>query len=489
MPDYLFLLESRLSPEQQAALARVQELAQKQGVNLYLTGGAVRDLISGAPIGDLDLTVEGNPSGIIRELEAGGTRIVAEDSKLRETELLFPGNAEASVSAAREEVYRLPGTRAEVRWATIMEDLRRRDFSINAIALSLNPASRGLLLDPTNGLADIERREVRALSIHCFTNQPARLLRILRFASRLDFKMERRTEDWFSLALERGLDRQITAADAGRELRELGREERPAATLKAWEAKGLLATLHPHLAKRRPDYEGLARLGRVAAQLREGGLKPRLFAPIVWYVLRRLTSRERALALHKMELRPEEIAAVTKLEAAAREALKALRGRQTESAKDAYRYLERVPLDVLAFQHAEFPNLRASSRLRNYLQKWRPMRLSLPAAELESLGVPRGPQFDRILEQFFEFELRGRVRTPLDRPRILRQLAGIKPEPKKPAGKPAKATPAAKAAPAKPEAGGKPRPAKSAPVKGTPAKSASSSSPRQPNRHAHHASR
>lgn len=502
MPDYLFLLESRLSPEQHAALARIQELAQKQGVNLYLTGGAIRDLLSGAPIGDLDFTVEGNPGAIVRELERGGARIVADDPKLRETELLFPGDAEASVSAAREEVYPLPGTRPETRWATIMEDLRRRDFSINAIALSLNPASRGLLLDPTNGLADIERREVRALSIHCFTNQPARLLRILRFASRLDFKMESRTGEWFSLALERGLERQIPAADAGRELRELGREERPAATLKGWEARGLLATLHPHLAKRRPDYEGLGRLGRIAEQLREGGLKPRLFAPITWYVLRRLTPRERSLALHKMELRSEEVAAVTKIEAAAREALKALRSRQTDTAKDAYRYLERLPLDVLAFQQAEFPHPRASSRLRNYLQKWRPMRLSLPAAELESLGVARGPQFDRILEQFFELELRGKGRTPIDRARILRQLAGIKPEAKKPAGKPAKAAPGAKAAPsakaaaAAPEAAGKPRPraekgapSKPAPSKPAPAKPAPASSARQPDHHAHSASR
>ena len=65
-----------------------------------------------------------------------------------------------------------------------MEDLRRRDFSLNSIAISLNPASRGLLLDPTNGLSDIERAEVRALTIHSFTNQPVRLLRVLRFAAR-----------------------------------------------------------------------------------------------------------------------------------------------------------------------------------------------------------------------------------------------------------------------------------------------------------------
>ena len=106
-----------------------------------------------------------------------------------------------------------------------MEDLRRRDFSINAIAISLNPNSRGLLLDPTNGLADLERREIRALSIHSFTNQPVRLLRALRYEARMGFKMETRTRDWFNLAIERELQdddfaggrrRRVPASDARR---------------------------------------------------------------------------------------------------------------------------------------------------------------------------------------------------------------------------------------------------------------------------------
>ena len=112
---------------------------------------------------------------------------------LRHYELIFAGDVDGSISAARDEVYERPGAKPEVRWSTMMEDLRRRDFSVNAVAISLNPASRGLLLDPTNGLADLEKREVRALSIHAFTNQPIRLMRILRYAARMDFKMEQRT--------------------------------------------------------------------------------------------------------------------------------------------------------------------------------------------------------------------------------------------------------------------------------------------------------
>ncbi|HEV2388778.1 MAG TPA: hypothetical protein VGS20_16160 [Candidatus Acidoferrales bacterium] len=493
MPDYMYLMVSRLSPEQHAALVRVQELAQSQGINVYLTGGAVRDLLSGAPIRDLDFTVEGNPGFVVRELEKGGARVEAEDAKLRQFELAFQGDVSGSIAAARDEVYHLPGTRPELRWSTIMEDLRRRDFSLNSIAISLNPASRGLLLDPTNGLADIERREVRALSIHCFTNQPSRLLRILRFASRLGFKIEPRTQEWFDLAIERGLHHQILPADAGRELRQLGAEAHPAAALKAWESRGLLAAIHPHLAKRRPDYEGLGRLARAAENMSAAGLRPRLFAPVAWYVLRRLTPRERTLALQRMELRSQGVAAVAKLEAATRAALRALKSRQTEAPRDAYDYLDRLPGDIMAFVQSEFPNPRVGAKIRNYLRKWRPLRQSLPAAELEALGVARGPQFDRILEQLFDLQLKGRGKLPLDRTRLLRKLAGIKPEPKKPEKKPAKPAPGAKTAAAvrvapaaKAAAAEKPgKPAAKAAAKKPPAQTASASpiagdGPRQP---------
>src|SRR6202521_5744599 len=214
MPDYMFLLESRLSPEQRAAMLRVQELAAVMGFNVYLTGGTVRDLITGANLRDLDFTVEGNPSKMARELEKGGAKVLSEDEKFRNVELLFAGDVEGSISAARDEHYVQPGTRPELRWSTIMEDLRRRDVSLNAIAISLNPASRGLLLVPANGRSVIERGELRALSSESFTNQPVRLLRVLRYAARMGFKVESRTQEWFDLAIERELHQTIDLEDA-----------------------------------------------------------------------------------------------------------------------------------------------------------------------------------------------------------------------------------------------------------------------------------
>jgi tRNA nucleotidyltransferase (CCA-adding enzyme) len=431
MPDYIYLLESRLSPEQRAALERVQELARMQDMNIYLTGGAIRDLISGQPIRDLDFTVEGNPVRMVRELEKGGARVLVENERLRSYDIVFAGDADGSISAARDEIYERPGAKPEQRFASIIEDLRRRDVSMNAIAISLNPNSRGLLLDPTNGLADLERQEVRALSIHAFTNQPARLMRVLRYCARMGAQMESRTQEWFELAMQRGLHENIEGADAGDEVRALAREDQPTAILKQWDARGLLTAIHPQLQRRKPDYDALNKLSRVRTNYLAAGIRPRLPAAVTYYTLGRLRPREAAAALRHLEFRSAEIEAISGLVPEAQRIVKTLKSRKTNSPRDAYFYIASLPPEMLVFIEVEMPNPRGLSKIRSYVQKWRPMRLALPVAELDALGIPRGPKFDKILEQLFEMQLRGKARTLEDRSKALRSLAGIKEEPKK----------------------------------------------------------
>lgn len=469
MPDYMYLLESRLSPEQRAVLERVQELARSQDLNVYLTGGAVRDLISGQPIRDLDFTVEGNPVRMVRELEKGGARVAWESERLRHYEMIFAGDVDGSLSAARDDVYDRPGAKPEYRFAGIMEDLRRRDFSINAIAISLNVQSRGLLLDPTNGLADLERQEIRALSIHAFTNQPVRLLRILRYCARMGCKMESRTAEWFDLAMERGLDKTIDGADAGQEVRSLAREDNPVAALKQWDARGLLAAIHPQLQRRKPDYDSLNKLARVRANFLAAGIRPRLQVAVTAYILGRLKSREAPAALRRMEFRSAEVDAIAHLLPEAKKVVKVLKGRKTGSARDAYFYIASLPPEMLAFLEVELPNPKVLSKIRSYLQKWRPMRLALPVAELDALGVPRGPKFDKILEQLFERQLRGKARAPEDRTKALRDLAGIKEEPAKKPEKKRKGKEAPAAGSKAPEAKQREKPAHAAAPETAPA--------------------
>ena len=149
MADYIYTMEIRLTPDQQRGVTLVQDIARAAGMNIYLTGGAIRDIISGFTIRDLDFTVQGNPLKLQKDLEKAGAAIGFADDDLKALHLILPGNVRAEISMARTERYEKTGKPPIIAPATIIEDLRRRDFTVNAMALSLNPGSRGLLMDPT----------------------------------------------------------------------------------------------------------------------------------------------------------------------------------------------------------------------------------------------------------------------------------------------------------------------------------------------------
>ena len=136
MSDYLFLMESRLNPEQWQVVLRMQKAAAALGMNLYLVGGAIRDLICGFPIDDLDFVVEGNALKLVRGVTRQAVRVPWQSKALRAAELEFSSGVLASVCMARSETYAKTGSPPAIAPATIVADLKRRDFSINAIGVS-----------------------------------------------------------------------------------------------------------------------------------------------------------------------------------------------------------------------------------------------------------------------------------------------------------------------------------------------------------------
>src|SRR5713226_10536243 len=190
MADYIYTMEIRLTPDQQRGVTLVQDIARAAGMNIYLTGGAVRDIISGFPIRDLDFSVQGNPLKLQKDLERAGVRIAGSDDDLKALYLVLPGNVRAEISMARIERYEKAGKPPIVSPATIIEDLRRRDFTVNAMALSLNPGSRGLLLDPANGVADVEAKLIRVLHNYAFLEEPSRLMRATRLRARFHWTID-----------------------------------------------------------------------------------------------------------------------------------------------------------------------------------------------------------------------------------------------------------------------------------------------------------
>ena len=296
MSDYMFMLENHLSAEQNRVVAEVQEAAGLAGVSLFLAGGAMRDVLGGYQVRDLDFAVEGNALKVARTLgETPGVRTLSVDENRRAVELTFPGGVTAQVAMSRVEKYARTGARPQVSPATIQEDLRGRDFSINAIALSLNRASRGLLLDPTNGLADLERKELRTLYPYAFLDDPSRLLRLVRLRVRLGFTVEARTAAQYANAREAGVTANIPPRVLFEELRLIAGEPGPAELVRALEAEGLLTVFSPALTGPRLNLPALARLEKASRVFpeQEGG-RPGWLGPFLHALTEKLTPREKS---------------------------------------------------------------------------------------------------------------------------------------------------------------------------------------------------
>src|SRR5262245_14646721 len=292
MADFIYLMETRLTPDQQRALTLVTDVVRAHEMNVFLTGGAVRDIISGFIIRDLDFSVQGNALKLQEDFEQAGAVTEAVDETTRTVMLLLPGNVRAEVTSTRSERYDKPGKPAEITAGTIYDDMRRRDFTVNAMALSLNPGSRGLLTDPFNGVADIEGKVLRILHNYAFYEDPSRLIRATRLSTRFHWALEERTQARYAAAKENNYIENLSDRAMGHEIEQLAHEENPIETLKALDREGWLKILVPHLSLAKVDASGLAHMFKVKQQMQEQGLNPDASPIVMHFLTRKLADKD-----------------------------------------------------------------------------------------------------------------------------------------------------------------------------------------------------
>src|SRR5271155_6234635 len=149
MADYIYLLENRLSAAHRAALLNVRQVARTKGLTVFLVGGAVRDMTSGSPVRDLDVVVQGNALKLKKDIEKAHGVVTGEHEAGQSLYVRFPGGVRVEIASTLSVTYPKPG-KPVVKPANILDDLRRRDFTANAMALSLTDGSYGFLMAPRN---------------------------------------------------------------------------------------------------------------------------------------------------------------------------------------------------------------------------------------------------------------------------------------------------------------------------------------------------
>jgi tRNA nucleotidyltransferase (CCA-adding enzyme) len=361
----------------------------------YLVGGAVRDLLRGAEPHDVDIAVEGDARSAAR---AVADRM---GSGAREYERFGTATVETedgtyNFAGTRRESYDSPGELPRVAPASLADDLRRRDFSINAMALGLTGDDLGHLYDPCGGVADLEAGVVRVLHERSFLDDPTRLLRAVRYVARLGFELDPETERLAREAVAADALSTVSGARIRDELMDLLREADTPSGIERMRDLEIHTALHPELD---PDAElvASAALGATAIGADRG---VSALAALV-----ESAPEELDLWLADLHLQAEERDAASRAARVAPRIAMALRGRD-HSPSELRELLGREPLEALALALA----LRAPQEVvRRWITELRGIGLEISGADLLAAGVPEGPAIGRALEETLRRKLDGLV--------------------------------------------------------------------------------
>jgi tRNA nucleotidyltransferase (CCA-adding enzyme) len=370
---------------------------------VYLVGGAVRDVLTGEPNFDVDIAVEGDGIALGQALarELGG-RVVPHE-KFGTAIVLFGNGGRVDVATARTEFYDHPGALPTVEQASIRQDLYRRDFTINAMAVSLKGADFGRLVDYFGGHRDLAGGVVRVLHNLSFIDDPTRIFRAVRYETRYGFRMDAHTYGLAKACVEMDLVGELSSARVRDELQALLSEERAGDSVRRMAELGIDRAIHSHLAA---DEEAV-RLIEAVDSLREA------YAPEApaWrlrlaVLVRRLSSTEVLDWAEGLKLRRRDAERIADAVAVAPR-LRDLVGATKEPAALWQRVAPHDPdgaLLALATSKG-----RARKRLERYFEELRDVTLEISGGDLAELGLGESPQVGAVLEELRRRKLNGEL--------------------------------------------------------------------------------
>ena len=428
------LLEQALSEPVLALVCCISHKAHEMGFVPYFVGGLVRDLLLGSPIVDVDMVIEGDGILLARRLAADLGGRARTHKRFGTAKWLLSQRVWQQVAdhvpdpdhelppsvdfvTARTEFYTHPTALPQVERSSIKQDLHRRDFTINTLAIRLDPDHRGELLDFYGGEADLHNGVIRVLHSLSFVDDPTRILRAARLESRLGFHLDPRSEELIADGLP--LLKRVSGNRIRHELEFIFNEAEPERALCRLDELGVLAHIHPGLHCDK-WLQVKCRALREDLQPETWNLKPKdtpfLHLALLTYrlddeELERLIARLKVVRNETEDLR---------LSHNLKEALPQLGKARRPSA--VYRLLQPYPARVLAVAWVTTDRKRLQKWLLRYQTEWRLVETELTGDDLKAMGLKPGPLFGQLLEALRDARLNGKVSTREEEETLLKKL-------------------------------------------------------------------
>ena len=407
--DFKSRLESTLSTERLRLLHLVRDEATQRGLSLYIVGGSVRDLILGRRLNDFDLIVEGDAVKLARSLASkhGGT--ITAHTKFGTANWLLPDRLKIDhptldLISARSETYKHPAALPTVKLGSIADDLGRRDFTINAMAIRLDGLHFGELRDDLNGMEDLQKGIIRVLYPHSFIDDPTRMYRAVRYEGRYGFKI---TEDTLALVPEaRPFVENLSAQRIRHELDLILEEPNAVSMLKRLNELELLSIIHPALAT-------LSQSNLATVNSDDAVLQNRNSRWILW--LMHLPGQEIEFLNDRLHF-PADLLKILHSAASLNANLTAVVGLKPSTAVEFLESYSIKALEVLSSvaQDEEIKNI-----LMKYLAEWWYVKPKTTGHDLKKRGIPPGPKYTEILRRLRAAWLDGEVKSEDEEKKVL----------------------------------------------------------------------
>ena len=368
---------------------------------VYLVGGTVRDILLGEDNFDVDIAVEGDAIAFARALAGALGGRVTPHEKFGTAVVKYGEEGRVDVVTTRTEFYDAPGALPTVERAGLREDLYRRDFSINAMAVSLKPGDLGRLVDPFGGRDDLQNRVLRVLHNLSFIDDPTRIFRAIRYEARYGLRLEEHSARLARSTIEMGLVGDLSSARLRDELVALLEDPGAAGGILRLGELGVERAIHPHL---RADDEAAALYERALALRDELGVDVPAWHLGVAAIARDMSSDEAYVWLERLRVRRRDVERIVGAIRISPLIVERLREEQLDAAQIvalADAYAPEAPLLALAREER--------AELRDYFTRLRRVELEIGGDDLARLGVEESPRVGEILAEVRRLKLNGRL--------------------------------------------------------------------------------
>jgi tRNA nucleotidyltransferase (CCA-adding enzyme) len=413
------LLKEKFPSEIYKLLKLAGEVADALGVNAYLVGGSVRDLLMGEENLDLDIVIEGDGISFaktfgetlkakVRTHDRFGTaKIITETLKL-------------DVATARTEYYETPASLPKVETSSIKKDLYRRDFTINTLAVKLNLKDFGLLIDFFGGQRDLREKTIRIIHNLSFIEDPTRAFRAVRFSERFGFKLSKHTENLIRSTIKMDMFDRLSGSRLYEELMLTFKETEPVMTLKKLSEFGLLKVIHPNLIFNHELESTLLSMFETFAWFDLLFLEEKPDKGILYLMalLSGITDEERKAAIERLSTPPKISGVITKGILQSKNIIGRL---PVNDPVELYHLLKGIDLETLLFSMAVCKDKKKQKSISWYLIELRKVKPILSGENLKKMDIPPGPVYSKLFAELLDERLRGKVKSKEDEERFVRR--------------------------------------------------------------------